>query len=89
MGNVTVHGVSALQVLHLYLTKRSEHLEENKKYSPSFISCPMLHISNDSYVGHHSVKKQRWNMSTVYVKQQMVELHNLKCYICVYISQFH
>lgn len=35
--------------------------------------------------GHSCIKQQRWKLNTVYVKQQMVALRNLKCYICIYI----
>lgn len=86
MGNVTIHGVSASHVFYLRLLRRKECFARGEQGAhPSFISCLTLPVSHDLYGGHHYVKQQRWNVSTVYVKQQMVELHNLKCYMYTYI----
>lgn len=90
MGNVLIRGVSALQVPHLHLTRRKEQPVRGKQKVRSLRHpLPCAARRNGAYGGHRYVKLQRCSMSPVYVKQQMVELRHLKCYIRVYIFIYH
>lgn len=81
-GNVTTPGV-ALAGRHVCAPRGKGCPLGEHRARPS--QLPRAAPKSGFVPGRHYVK-QRWNVSAVYVKQQMVELHNLKCYMYTYIS---